>query len=128
MTSVEDFIYLHEGDQREILFYFHSLLKNEFGLTPKLQYKLPFYYKKSWICYLFPTKKGTIELAFPRGNELSNIQGILKRKGRKLVSSINFKTLDNIPESTIKEIIHEAILLDETVPFSFPGEKSKSSE
>ena len=119
MNTVEDFINGYEGDQMQIMNFFHDLLTEEFNLEPRLQYNLPFYYRKSWICYLFPTKKGTIELAFTRGNELSNSQGILKTKGRKLVSSIGFKSLKDIPESLIKEVIHEAVILDETIPYVF---------
>jgi hypothetical protein len=118
MGEIEEYIYDFEGPQREIMWYFHNLLTGEFNLRPKMQYKLPFYYGKSWICYLFPTKKGAIELAFTRGNELSNEQGLLKRKGRKQVASIDFKVLSDIPEQSIKEVIHEAILLDETVPYA----------
>ena len=61
----------------------------------------------------------SVDLAFTRGNELSNAQGIVKTKGRKLVSSIGFKNLKEIPENLIKEVIHEAIILDETVPYVF---------
>jgi hypothetical protein len=117
MIGLEDFIYKYEGSQKEILTYFHNLLTIEFGLAAKLTYNLPFYYGKSWICYLFPTKKGTVELTFTRGNELSNEQGILKRKGRKLVSSISFENIKDIPEAIIMEVIHEAVILDETVPY-----------
>jgi hypothetical protein len=119
MNQVEDFILGYEGDQRQIMNFFHNLLTQEYNLIPKLQYNLPFYYRKSWICYLFPTKKGAIELSFTRGNELSNSQGILKTKGRKLVSSIHFKNLKDIPDTIIKEVIHEAVILDETVPYVF---------
>ena len=119
MNKVEDFILNFEGEQKEIMLFFHSLLTEEFNLIPKFQYNLPFYYRKSWICYLFPTKKGLIELAFTRGKELSNAQGLLKSRGRKMVSSIEFKALKDISIGNIREVIHEAIILDETVPYSF---------
>ena len=119
MNKVEDYILNFEGEQKEIMLFFHSLLTEEFNLTPRFQYNLPFYYRKSWICYLFPTKKGLIELAFTRGRELSNTQGLLKSRGRKMVSSIEFKELNDIPVKEIREVIHEAIILDETVPYSW---------
>jgi hypothetical protein len=103
--------------------YFHKLFVEEFHLTPKMTYKLPFYYRKSWVCYLFPTKKGAVELAFTRGNELSNNQGLLKIKGRKQVSSVDFYSLKDIPEDSLHEVLHEAILLDETVPYTHPINK-----
>jgi hypothetical protein len=119
MNKIEDYILNFEGDQKEIMLFFHSLLTEEFNLVPKFQYNLPFYYRKSWICYLFPTKKGLIELAFTRGNELSNEQGIMKSRGRKQVTSIEFEKLNDIAEKEIREVIHEAIILDETVPYTW---------
>ena len=117
MTAVEDFIYQFDGNQREVLLYFHQLLTTDLNLTEKIRYKIPFYYGKSWICYLNPTKDGKIEYAFTRGNELSNAQGLLENKGRKQVYSVTFEKVSDIPQSIISEIIQEAILLDETTPY-----------
>jgi len=122
MTDIEDFIMQHEGNQRLVMNYFHTLLTEEFNLIAKLAYKLPFYYRKSWICYLYPTKKGNVDLSFPRGKELSNSQGLLKSRGRKMVYSINFTDLKDLPETAVREIIHEAILLDEKVPYNWQRE------
>ena len=121
MNEVSFFIDRHEGKQREILQYFHQLLTVELELIDKIRYKIPFYYHKSWICYMNPNKNGTVELAFPRGGELSNEQGLLQDKGRKQVKSIEFADPSEIPESLIRAIIHEAIILDETVPYKKPG-------
>ena len=117
MTEGEDFIYQFEGNQRKVMLHFHNLLTLELGLTEKIRFKIPFYYGKSWICYLNPTKDGKIEFAFVRGNELSNYQKILDNKDRKQVYSIEFEKLSEIPIQQINEIIQEAILLDETKPY-----------
>ncbi len=82
-----------------------------------MRYKIPFYDGKSWICYLNPTKKGKIEFAFVRGNELSNDQGLLESKGRKQVYSVEFEKLKDIPQQALNEIIQEAILLDGSKPY-----------
>lgn len=68
-----------------------------------------------------PGKNGSVELAFTRGNELSNGQGLLEDKGRKQVKSIAFTTRSEIPEQMMREVIHEAIILDETVKYKKPG-------
>lgn len=117
MTAVEDFIYRFEGSQREVMLFFHNLLKTELNLTDKIRFKIPFYYGRSWICYLNPTKDNKIEFAFVRGNELSNHQKILSNKGRKQVFSIEFETMVDVPLKQMNEIIQEAILLDETTPY-----------
>ena len=125
MTEVEDFIYNYDGSQREIMLYIHKLLSDELNLTDKIRFKIPFYYRKSWICYLNPSKNNSIEFAFVRGNELSNSQGLLDSKGRKQVWSIELTKLSEIPIKELTEIIQEAILLDETIPYASKRKKSK---
>jgi hypothetical protein len=125
MTEVEDYIYNFGNSQRDIMLHIHKLLSFELNLTDKLRFKIPFYYRKSWICYLNPTKNKGIEFAFVRGNELSNSQGLLDIKGRKQVCSIELTKLSEIPIKELTEIIQEAILLDEAVPYSSKSKKSK---
>ncbi|MEO1436622.1 MAG: DUF1801 domain-containing protein, partial [Bacteroidota bacterium] len=93
------------------------LLVNEFMLTAKITFKNPCYYKHSWICYLKPQKSGSVELAFLRGNELSNASGLLENHGRKQVRSLQITDLKDIPLAEIKQTITEAVYLDETVPY-----------
>ncbi len=113
MSDVEEFILQFSGHQRAVLEYFHQLFTQELQLTDKLRYKIPFYDGKTWICYLNPTKGEKIELVFLRGRELSNAQGLLNHKGRKMVSGIEFASVAEIPKELINEIIQEAIYLDE---------------
>jgi hypothetical protein len=116
MDAVEAYILEQEGDQRAVLDYLHHLILAEPGTSAKLRYKIPFYYRKSWVCYANP-REGGIELAFLRGNELSNEQGLLQARGRKQVSGVIFQNCAAIPEAALLEILQEALLLDESVPF-----------
>lgn len=118
MTEVEDLIYQFDDTQREIMLFFHNMLTKEFLLTDKVTFKNPCYYKKSWICYLKPIKNEKVELAFMRGNELSNNQGVLKSLGRKQLRSIEISDLKKIELDVIKEVLNEAIHLDETKPYA----------
>ncbi|MCG8569090.1 MAG: DUF1801 domain-containing protein [Spirochaetes bacterium] len=126
MGEAEDFIYQFEGNQRETMLYFHNLLTCDLGLEDKIRFKIPFYYRKSWICYLNPTKEKKVEFAFVRGNELSNSQGLLINKGRKQVYSIDFEKVSDIPFRAINEIIQEAIFIDETIPYESKRKHNKS--
>jgi len=116
MGEVEDFIYQQEDSQREVMLYLHQLFL-DMNLVAKIRYRVPFYYGKSWVCYLNPLKKEGIELAFIRGNELSNEQGILDPKDRKQVAGIELYSIDDIPHDALHEVLQEAILLDETIPY-----------
>jgi hypothetical protein len=121
-TAVEDYIEQQSDNQKEILYYFHNYLLN-LNLNTKISYRIPFYYNRSWICYLNPIKGDGIELAFPRGNELSNSKGILLDKGRKQVLGIDIFKLSDCPLNDVREIIHEAIFLDETVTYQSKRKK-----
>ncbi len=123
MTEVESLIYQFDNSQREIMLFFHNILIKEFSLIDKITFKNPCYYNKSWICYLKPLKNEKIELAFMRGNELSNHQGLLKSSGRKQLRSIEFSNVKEVPVDIVKEIFHEAILLDETKPYESKRKK-----
>lgn len=113
MNKVEHFIYRYEGEQREIMLYFHHFLMNFPTVTCSIKYRIPFYDQNKWVCYLNPGKNGSVTLSFIYGNELSNEQGILESKGRKQVMSVEFKSMDEIPRDAVREIINEALMLDE---------------
>ena len=123
MGKVEDFIYSHEGDQREVMLYFHRLLTSFPEVRPSIKYRIPFYDQNTWVCYLNPQKNGAVSLCFIRGYELSNDQGLLESKGRKQVLSADFKRVSEIPGESIREIINEALFLDETVPYKPFGKR-----
>ncbi|MEM6318719.1 MAG: DUF1801 domain-containing protein [Bacteroidota bacterium] len=119
MNQVELFIVEQSDNQQVILQFLHDLLTAEPGVQAKLRWKIPFYFRKSWICYLNPIKKTNgIELAFTRGNELSNGQGLLSHNGRKQISGVIFNDVADIPVETVLEVFQEALLLDETVPYA----------
>ena len=123
MSDIEDYIYSLEGEQRRIVQVLNRWLENELVLQGKIRYKIPFYYRKSWICYLNPVKNGKIELAFLRGNELSNIQGLLDFKDRKQVAGIEIASVAEIQWDVFNEIIQEAIVLDDIKPYKSKNKK-----
>ncbi len=123
MSEVENFIFEKEDHQQEILQFLHDLMLSYPEVTDKIRYRVPFYYRKSWICYLNPQKNGSIELVFLRGNELSNASGILNAKGRKQVAGIEIFNTKDIPLKALDEVILEALLLDETVPYASKRKK-----
>ena len=117
MSNIQDFIFNHENHQRAILLYLHNLLTDPMNLTAKIRYKIPFYYGKTWICYLNPIKSTAVELALIRGSELSNEQGILEHKGRKQVWGITYTNVSEISIGVLSEVLYEAILLDQELAY-----------
>ncbi len=117
MTLVEDFIHTLPKEQRQIALQLHELMMSNPEVTSKIRFKIPFYYRKSWICYINPLKKGGVDFVFTRGNELSNEQGILDGEGRKQVRGIVIHSPDELPIDALEEVIQEALILDEEVKY-----------
>ncbi len=115
---VSDFFAQFDGNQRNVMEYMHNILTRDMQLMDKIRFKIPFYFGRSWICYLNPLKNEKVEFAFVRGNELSNYQGLLQNKGRQQVYSIEFEKVSEIPVELLNEVIQEAILLDQSKPYA----------
>ncbi|WP_420317794.1 DUF1801 domain-containing protein [Ekhidna sp.] len=111
--TVEDFILGLDGQQKAIVSFLHQRLTSQHDLIPKIRFKIPMYFRRTWVCYLNPIKNDGIELAFLNGSNLSNDQGLLKSKGRKMVSGIDLNDVSVIPITPIDEIVQEALILDE---------------
>lgn len=126
MEEVEMFIDDLEGETKKVASRLHHLILSYPKTRAQIRFKIPFYFQKSWLCYLNPIKTGGIELAFTRANELSNEQNILDFKNRKQVASISYKTLKAIDDQALNEVLNEALILDETVPYT-TKRKGKSS-
>ena len=65
--EVEDFIEGFEGDDHEIMKFLNEMMIDQPGISSKISFKIPFYYRNSWICYINPVKKGGIEFVFTCG-------------------------------------------------------------
>lgn len=114
MNSVTDYIEGRPEEEQQLWWYLHELLTEEVGLEPKIRHKIPFYYGRSWICYLNAMPANAIEIAFLRGIELSNIQGLpLQAENRKMVRGVIVNSTTEPERETLLEVIQEAVLLDE---------------
>ncbi len=122
MAAVENFILDLEGTQKEMAWLLHEHIL-QYNLLPKISFRIPFYYRKRWVCYMNPLKNGNLDLAMCRGNELYTGGGLFQAKGRKLITSLEIDDPANIPWEPIDQILQEAILLDEKVPKSPPRRK-----
>ncbi|SMD34147.1 hypothetical protein SAMN04488029_1870 [Reichenbachiella faecimaris] len=117
MTNVDAYITNIEGTQGEIMTVLNDIIMNNDRMESKLRYGIPFYFQKSWVCYLNPLKMGGIELCFLRAIELSNENGLLDFKKRKQVAGITYSSLEDINLTHLIPVIQEALILDESVKY-----------
>ena len=118
MSSVEACISEQNEPQKQIMTILHDLIMRNDRMSTKIRFRIPFYYQKSWVCYLNPTKSKGVELCFTRANELSNDNGHLDFKDRKQVAGITYHNIEDIEESIIYEVLNEALILDDHVKYS----------
>ena len=90
----------------------HIILASAPQLEEKISYRIPFYYYFGRLCYLNPHRRG-VDIGFCRGFELSDEQEMLEAKDRTEVKTITYGTVAAIAERPLREILQEALLLNE---------------
>jgi len=113
MKPIDEYILSLKGQQKEIISAIDLVLREGYKINGVIKWRIPFYQRKTNICYLNPIKNDGVEFVFYRGKHFSNQHGLLQSKGRKQVAGIELYSADDIPEEPIHEIIEEAILLDD---------------
>ena len=103
-------------NQMEIILRLDGLFSEMPGIEVKKRFKIPFYYRHSWVCYLNPIKKDGVELCFLKGLEMSNHDGKLQSKGRKMVAGISIYSASEIGQDSILDHFNEALILEEGKP------------
>jgi hypothetical protein len=116
--QISAFLYSLTSKQAAIVHCLHDLIMETPAMELKRRWNLPFYYRKSWICYFNILRNGNVEWAFTRGKELSNEDQWLEARGRKQIYSVNFASVSDIDMQLAKTTFQEALLLDEHVTYS----------
>jgi hypothetical protein len=114
MNEVEAFILEKSTKQRELMTYFHFILTEDYHLSPKLKFNIPFYYGRSWVLYLSPKKDEKVEVVFIKGFLFSKNFELLEARGRKQVRGALFSEIEEVPERELREIIEEALKIDKS--------------
>lgn len=125
MNKSQEFILDFPGKQGEVLQYLHDMLMSFPEMESKIRYRVPFFYRRSWIVYLNPKKGELVELCFLRANEMSNEQGLLDFKDRTQVAGVTYGSVKEIDDAVLWEVVQEAILLDETVKYESKNRTKK---
>ena len=115
----DNLINICESLKDEIMQYSHIEIKKKFNL--------PFFYGKTWVCYLNLVKNKEIELAFVRGRELPSKE-LLNFKDRAMIGGLTFESVSDIDKGVLKLLLDEAITLDQEKPYTFVKNKKKKRD
>jgi hypothetical protein len=126
MKEVESLLAELTGDEKIIVSRVRNLiLDNDPRIGERLSYGVPYFFHQRAICFLWPISKQPknyplpapgrekVTLGFCYGNLLSNDQGLLQLENRKQVSVIKLYSPRDIQEQKFREIIQEAIMIDD---------------
>ncbi|SHN03356.1 DUF1801 domain-containing protein [Flavobacterium xinjiangense] len=116
--TIEEFLdYLSEEEQEIVLFLRKIILECMPDCKEKLAYNIPFYYRHSRICYIWPAsipwgkvEKG-VAIGFCKGTSFLDETFEIT----KFASKLTFKSVKEIDVSLLKQQIYEAILIDEQI-------------
>jgi hypothetical protein len=120
--SVRDFLAFLPDEELKLVQLLRGLVMECIpDVKEKLAYNVPFYYRFSRICFIWPgsvpwgrkTKAG-VELGFCRGNMLSDAS-YLNIGGRKEVYIKTFYEVNDIDADILRQLIYEAVVVDEEV-------------
>ncbi len=119
-NSVDDFLgYLPDNELKIVEVLRHIIHDNIPNCTEKLAYNVPFYYRNSRICFIWPSsvpwgnvKLKGVQLGFCNGYLFNNNIQWLDIGDRKQVYSKTFSDVKEIELDMIKYYIFEAVDID----------------
>ena len=114
MNPAEQYIINQPQPYQEILLYLQAVIEAEIPkLELKYKYKIPFYYYNGTpFCYFNAShKKQFVDVGFWKGNKITIHQEYLVTENRKMMASLRYKTLENIDELILVEVLQMAIKL-----------------
>lgn len=119
MRTFEDFYDNITIEEKIIVDKLRSIvLETNPGFREKISYNVPYYFLHSRVCYIWPASvrpgpRSGVVLGFCRGQMLSDTnKTLLDTVGRKEIATITFHNPDEINRDTIREILMEAVFID----------------
>ncbi len=122
MDAVQEYIAALEGEEQGIARYLYEIIQSTSPkFKTKLSYGVPYFSINYRVCFIWPSsspltiEKEGVQLGFCKGILLANQQGLLDMGKRKEVAIINYTQANQINENLVREILFEAIEVDELV-------------
>lgn len=106
------------SEVRQLLIAAHHFLQETLPsfATCAIKWEIPFYKLHRNFCYL-NRHSDHITLGFPHGYKLSPIPNILlgENENLKQVRYLEIRSLEDLYSNLVQQVLHEAIILDETM-------------
>jgi hypothetical protein len=121
--NIDEFLIFLPENELEIVQYLRQLIRDSIPeCREKLAYNVPFYYKHSRICFIWPpsvpwgnVKIKGVQLGFCNGYLLKDESNYLEKGNRKQVTWKAFTSVNEIDSELLRSFIHEATLIDDSL-------------
>lgn len=121
--SVEDFLEYLPRYERKIVDVLRTILLDCIPeCVEKLSYNVPYYYRHSRICFIWPSsipwgnvKINGVQLGFCKGYLMNDELNYLEKGGRKQVYIKTFQDVKEIDLELIRTYVYEAAQLDDRI-------------
>ncbi len=110
MNPAEDYILNQEEPYRSMLIHLQSVIERTVPTVDlKYKYKIPFYYIEGRpFCYLNQSKN-YVDIGFWNAAHLTIHLEHMTTTGRKMMRSLRYKTLDEIDNTILVEVLQDAL-------------------
>lgn len=118
--NIDEFLDYLPDEEREIVVFLRQIILESLPeCREKLAYNVPFYYKKSRICFIWPPSvpwgnvniKG-VQLGFCNGYLLKDEDGYLEKGTRKQVFWKEYNSISQVDPDLLREFLFEALAID----------------
>ncbi|MBK7172877.1 MAG: DUF1801 domain-containing protein [Bacteroidales bacterium] len=118
--NIDEFLDYLPDEEREIVVFLRQIILESLPeCREKLAYNVPFYYKKSRICFIWPPSvpwgnvniKG-VQLGFCNGYLLKDEDGYLEKGNRKQVYWKEYNSIIQVDPDLLREFLFEALAID----------------
>lgn len=122
-ATIDDFLAYLPDPERKIVDFLRNLVLDCIpGVTEKLAYNVPYYYRHSRIAFIWPAsvpwgsvKLTGVQLGFCQGNLLQDPINYLEKGNRKQVYTKTFTRVEELAVDLIKMYLFEAVQVDEQI-------------
>jgi hypothetical protein len=121
--AIDDFLEYLPKNELEIVEVLRTFISENIpNYTEKLAYNVPFYYRHSRICFIWPSsvpwgnvKLNGVQLGFCNGHLMNDNFNWLEKGNRKQVYSKTFLNIDEINFELLKIYFQDAIEIDKNL-------------
>lgn len=119
-SSIDDFLEYLPEEEFSIVQFLQRLIRESLpDCKAKLSYNVPFYSRHRRICFIWPSaipwggiEKG-VALGFCRANEMVLEDDFLSFGKKKVVATVTFQSVKEIPIEKVRQLLFEASIIDE---------------